>query len=72
MTTTDRKAYAVKAETLEQVLDILTDMDKDMEALKASVGILTKGVEDARRIAIVAILTATGAVVFSAFSLWLH
>lgn len=86
MTATDRKSYAVKAETFEQVLDILADVDKDVENLKASVdGLnecmtsldssinrLTKGLEDVRRIAIIATMTATGAVAFSAFSLYLR
>ena len=79
MTTTDRKSYAVKAETFEQVLDILADVDKDVESLKqsvtaleADVGRLSTDLANAQRLAVVSILTAISAVAFSAFSLWLR
>lgn len=72
MTTTGRKEYAVKAETLEEVLEILLSVDKDVVSLKSDVDRLTKNVDDARRIAVVAIITATSAVAFSAFSLWVR
>ena len=77
MTTTDRKSYAVKAETFEQILDILLSMEGDVQALKQStedlkkdVTLLTRMANDAYRMAVIAVLTATGAVAFSAFSLW--
>lgn len=79
MTTTDRKSYAVKAETFEQILDILLSMEGDVQAqkqstedLKKEVTLLTKVANDAHRMAMVAALTATGAVAFSAFSLYLR
>ncbi len=72
MTTTGRKEYAVKAETLEEVLEILLSVDKDVVSLKSDVDRLTKEVSDARRMAAIAILAATGAMAFSAFSLWVR
>lgn len=79
MTVTDRKSYAVKAETFEQVLDILLSVDEDIQiqkqsidTLKKDVTLLTKITNDAHRMATIAILTATGAVAFSAFSLYLR